>query len=690
MTTIEYLINRGFVTADQIDEARELHQQRGGSLEDQLFLLEAATEADLLKAVEAATGRPTLALTKRTIDRDILACLPFADAWSLRVLPCEEEPSSGRLRIACRQADNPVLHHKLTALLSGRPFELVAAIGPVLDSAIVSQYRNAGLCNVAESNLTHPAREDTRDSSPTAFLITPCPQTDRLLGRLLVADGYRVVMAESPAEVLEDLAESPPELVLLRESDYGPERAQLEMAVHNLPNCTVRTFRSSVDLVAPASEARESATYLAANLHVATAALARRIGQAPEEAVRLGKWVTRLCEHLKLPPHDRLVTVSTAYLQGLAGLCFRDNPPADREVAFYMLLGTADDSLVYPPPVLNVIRRMYANLANMSAERATSKEVRNANLVTVADFYLRHYPHDVPMSPYQYRTIEEHFRSLVGELLLPDVADAFLELLKEEVDISLGMGASGFVLVLDRIGAVMSGLVECVESCGFECAVTDSPDRFIETCRHRHPDALVITADGSADDVRALVDRLLQGGVVLSSMPSILLHRTDDHDSLQKLLRLGLTDIIRFIDSFDILVLRLLHVSSEKERESRQRLSVLQDMGTHGTLGHMNVIDLLQAMGPGQKTLRISVSAQSNQLTMFLSNGQLIHAECDDKTGADAVYEALNWDRGIWSVDHIDPSDLPEPNVHRTIDSLLIEGCHLLDEMKRARMGTEV
>ena len=102
----------------------------------------------------------------------------------------------------------------------------------------------------------------------------------------------------------------------------------------------------------------------------------------------------------------------------------------------------------------------------------------------------------------------------------------------------------------------------------------------------------------------------------------------------------------------------------------------------------MNVIDLLQAMGHSEKTVRISITGQGKQTTIVLNEGLLYWAECDDLTGPEAIYASLAWKDGIWCVDPILPGDLPtEPNVRESIDAILIEGCRRLDEGVRGGPG---
>jgi hypothetical protein len=97
----------------------------------------------------------------------------------------------------------------------------------------------------------------------------------------------------------------------------------------------------------------------------------------------------------------------------------------------------------------------------------------------------------------------------------------------------------------------------------------------------------------------------------------------------------------------------------------------------------MNLIDLIQALGPGRKTVRITIQADlagTPTLVIHLDNGRIIHAETQELEGAAAIYEGLAWTDGSWLVEPVVTEDLPEANIGESNESLLMEGCRLLDE----------
>ena len=218
---------------------------------------------------------------------------------------------------------------------------------------------------------------------------------------------------------------------------------------------------------------------------------------------------------------------------------------------------------------------------------------------------------------------------------------------------------------------------------GFDVAVTESIDCFSKIFRQSWPDILLLLKSGSGEEMSVFLDDLAAQQISVDKVPTFLIPEPVHANELICLLKRGIEDIIPIADSPDILVVKMARIRNRLEAAARQRRSVIEDLGTHGSLEDMNVIDLLQALGPSEKTARISISASGKQLTIFLNRGNIIYAECDGISGADAIYQGIPWKRGIWSIDPVSPNCLPEPNNYRSNDSILLQGCCLLDEQSQ-------
>jgi hypothetical protein len=217
---------------------------------------------------------------------------------------------------------------------------------------------------------------------------------------------------------------------------------------------------------------------------------------------------------------------------------------------------------------------------------------------------------------------------------------------------------------------------------GFRVKWLEDIDSFIGEYAQSAPDIVLVLAGASLPPVSILADRLNAGGVRLAAQPSFLIFGDLPDHQIGQMLRLGFEDVVPVENILDLLMIKLGRARDRLKSDKDRREALMRDLGTHGSLDDMNAIDLLQAMGPTGKTMRISVSGEGQQLTIYLDRGQVIYAECGDLTGPEAIYEALGWRTGVWSVDPLAADSLPVPNNHLTNEAILLEGCRRLDEAR--------
>jgi hypothetical protein len=223
----------------------------------------------------------------------------------------------------------------------------------------------------------------------------------------------------------------------------------------------------------------------------------------------------------------------------------------------------------------------------------------------------------------------------------------------------------------------------------YSVAAVQAVDDLILETRRIFPQAFILAVSGGRDSALELLTKLLSNGLLVSGCPVYLVLSSYSSSDVSELMKAGFEDVISSDNVLDLLMIKLSRLRERLNWERTQRLEIMQTLGTHGSLTDMNVIDLLQAMGPTGKTARISVSAHGQQLTVYLERGRIVYAECDDIRGPEAVYCALGWRQGVWSVDPVAPEELPEPNNDLTNEAVLLDGCRRLDEMGRQSSAQE-
>ena len=236
------------------------------------------------------------------------------------------------------------------------------------------------------------------------------------------------------------------------------------------------------------------------------------------------------------------------------------------------------------------------------------------------------------------------------------------------------------LLLLDTAENDVPTLGQVLQYQGYLVTVVPTVEAFIESVARHRPHIRVLQVPGDRSTVNEILGQLSDSHCRIAEQPTFLIIDSPRKQEIGDLLRAGFEDIIGSDNVLDLMMIKLRQTRDRIFREQRQRHDLLSQLGTHGSLDDMNVIDLLQAMGPTAKTARLSVTGRGKQLSIFLNTGQIAYAECDDVFGVEAVYSALGWKKGVWSLEPVAPEDLPEPNVNQPTEAILLEGCRRLDE----------
>ncbi|HET8542687.1 MAG TPA: DUF4388 domain-containing protein [Anaeromyxobacter sp.] len=103
--------------------------------------------------------------------------------------------------------------------------------------------------------------------------------------------------------------------------------------------------------------------------------------------------------------------------------------------------------------------------------------------------------------------------------------------------------------------------------------------------------------------------------------------------------------------------------------------------GFQGTIGSLPLVDLLQVWSMNGFSGQVVVTAQGRTGHLYYVEGRVVHAECEELSGEDAVRRIVAWPNGAFEL---------HPNVvtlHRTIQKslshLLLEAHQELDEQRR-------
>lgn len=97
-----------------------------------------------------------------------------------------------------------------------------------------------------------------------------------------------------------------------------------------------------------------------------------------------------------------------------------------------------------------------------------------------------------------------------------------------------------------------------------------------------------------------------------------------------------------------------------------------------GSLAELGLPDLLQVLGAGQKTVRVTLERGSAMGIVELASGHIVHAELGALHGEDAFYRIVAWTEGNFRIDPV--IEVVSRTIEGSNDALILEGLRRLDE----------
>jgi len=112
---------------------------------------------------------------------------------------------------------------------------------------------------------------------------------------------------------------------------------------------------------------------------------------------------------------------------------------------------------------------------------------------------------------------------------------------------------------------------------------------------------------------------------------------------------------------------------------------ISKDDGFQGTLKNFRLTDLVQMCCISGTTTAIRVTQDSQQGTIVIKGGEIIHAICDEIVGEEAFYQIISWRKG--SFETLNVSSLPEKTIEKGWEFLIMEGARMGDEQALSDPG---
>jgi len=692
----EILIDMGLISEDQIKVALELQKIYGGRFGSLLLHKNFIDEAGLVKALSRQLGCHGVVLSKLKLDDVVYRMIPQRVALARKVIPFDYDIDNNVLKIACADPSEEGLENELGFFVRGKKIELFVAADIALNAALSKYYLGREISfqdsikfeippeifEQKKVKLKEKSMADIRISKyeKAVLIVTDDKKTAPLLKNIFDNDKYEVVITDSARNAIGMLDQMHFHSLFVKDTIPGNYIDLIERVRKKSPATLVRYYENISSLLINEDEIKSEAELLTKNLELFTSLLSSKTEQQNNHSGQVGQYVEKLCRELKIPEKDCLLITTAAYVHDISRYYYETQKIGqDRQEIAQSIKLLA--SINYSPVILEILRSVYIDLKGKYTKRMPI-EVLGGNILTIADLFCELIPQTGRLSFDKFETIKEKLNSMSGKLFLPEVLDAFTNMIQNEI-LDYHSGDSSQVLVFAEDISISQPITNRLKNEGFRTITLDTKDKLIELFERSQPDIMVLVEPGTPDKILNFVDYLEKHNVSYDRIPTFLLTEAVCVPRLTNLLERGIEDIIPIAENNEMLITKIKKLEVQINHRRNQSLGGAGNSGAIGNIKDINLIDLIQAMGPSLKTAKIvvkTIEAQSGELIIYLKKGQICYAKLDDIEGVEAIYEGLSWKDGIWRSEPISENDIQNENVEIPNEAILMEGCRLIDE----------
>lgn len=634
------------------------------------------------------TPYPKVDLTCMPILQSVLNALPSEVLRKYGIIPFSLDREGRRMRIACANPGDPHLAKALTEYLPSISCERYQADPKVVDQTLQRFFPGEQPVDTTETPhieikdvLIEPAstEEERTDDSPRSIILfaTPHGGLSPHIMRAYQAERFEPRVIRTLDAVARLLEQATIEVLFIHEDLRSRAESLLKGLQKQSIRVSVRFYRTESDLLLNTTSNEAALDLSRKNLHLLRHLLDSNDGHRAAHASSVAQLAERISIDLRLPTSVTESMLTAAFLHNLA----EEDVSSVEEYTQPDLITLSASRLAtwgYPASTSNLLRTMSRLLADPD-ESDNQRSSVAAEILAAVDHFCTEWPNHADLSVEQMQEIEAKLHQRFDRIICARVLDQLLTLIKS----TYGTGARrqpDFVVHIcstgpDGIGAQYQQLLRN----GFKVEGSGSIEECVAAAERAMPQTLIIRNTTPSLDLNELLLSLALQGIRFDSLPTLLLINQNDLAEAQALLRHGIEDILPANISEGALVTKLKRIKERTEDRNRLRLAVLQDLGTHGSLEDMDLVDLLEAMRGNRRPVQISLTASGNHLTVIVDQGKVVLAECGGHRGIAAVMQGLSWKRGIWSIDPIIPEQLPKTSLNEPVDSILLEACVQLD-----------
>lgn len=530
--------------------------------------------------------------------------------------------------------------------------------------------------------------EETRDTNqdPGIIVLVPDKQFDYYFWEAVAETGFDVYIFETAQEAEQLLSTRTIDTLYIRSNNSSLYQSLVVRFKRLNQYASVIYYTDIKEILSSNYNSSYKLSLIKDNFKLIQAILAEDNIHSGEHIDDIVKYTELLCDRLQISNDERILSIAAAYVHDFS-LTLIDSIEHKHEEDVVRFSSQYLKAINYTSGVSDILDLMYVKI---DSEISSIDNFILANILSAADYYTHSKYNKPNLTVEEFKQLTEILRAKIGIDFLPEVGQELINILYDTITITKPTYESCYVIIFNESGADQLMFKDCLENLGFEAEFVSSVDDLMDCHNKRNVDILVLEAKGTVLQVSDLVNKIEDHNINFDNVATYLLTNNENIFELTGLLQKGIEDIISIENDLDPFLIKIIRKKKRLIADSNKQVKMLEKMGTFGSLSDISLMDLLQTMNGNGKTCLISVSAQRNQLTIYVQNGQIIYAEDEEYKGEKAIFKGLEWSKGIWSFDPVNISDLPRPNVNQSINSILLEGCQYLDESKNINTTDEI
>lgn len=695
------LLGLGYATEEQILVALQKQQGLGGRLGTHLIYVNAISEEQLAHALSLQYGVPAYQPNEHPIDADLVRKFPLELIRKHQVLPIAYNPGNGVLGLVVVDPDNSRAVAEVTRAIRCSVVDLYVAPEVTFENLVEQFAPNAGLPNdpyrqielpelfaqmdeeAASTNVDPDESAAGEKPAQQVLLVSDQALLKNFLDPIFAREGLDLVPTVEPDEAAEHLNSGQCRQVLVSREMAHPFRTWVRRGQVPRPRVEVTEFDSVsgalLDNPVPYQRLYHSLTE--SLRYVAEQHSGPESSTPPYDLLR--KDVRELAAELDLGrlASDGLelavLLIVPAHNQGLADLIDAVAVGDSCGIDWAKTLGHAR-ALAFPWQVegaLQAFRELLSERVSLDEFAVNYPELAlAAQILAIVWFRYQDLGHLQLLPAERPLYLKTELRKKSGRLARSEVIESYVRLIEHNSE-ELDATASHQIFVVGDETPFLRQFATRLRHRGYRPVhIADLGEA--KQMHERQAPTAVFVHDASFPDELAACRQLFK------SQAPILLYALTNHSDPSRILNLfdaGFDDVFCLPRDIDIVAVRLRKaIQNEPDTEALPS----QPGCFQATFAALAFTDLLQALSQSQKSVRISlIRSNGEQAVIYLTQGNLVNASSGKLQGSDAICRVITWEEdGEYTVEPAD--DFPAANISLPLESILMEGCRILDESR--------